>query len=159
MARRVVYLAGSIGGLNYEQASAPRDAATNRLLKLGWDVLDPLRGYEILSTLETIEEGELVQGMLGVTDTAITQRDRDDIRRSDVLMILSGNKATWGTGFEWEFAFNLGKPVVVVCEEDSKTRIHPWCRTMCSGFFTTVEEAVDFLDKWLDRGYQLGDEE
>lgn len=160
MARRTVYLSGSISGLTYNEASGPRDYATNLLLKRGWDVLDPMRGYQILNSLgdSPIEEGEHVQRLLGVTDTAITQRDRDDIRRSDVLLVFSGDHATWGTAFEWEFAVALGKPVVVICSEDSPTRDHPWCRTMCSGFFSTVDEAVAFIDRWLDRGYQLGEE-
>ena len=160
MARRTVYLAGTISGLTYGQASGPRDYAANLLLKRGWDVLDPMRGYQILSTLgdTPISEGQEVKSMLGITDTAITQRDRDDIRRSDVLLVFSGNAATWGTGFEWEFAFNLGKPIVIICDEDSPTRNHPWCRTMCSGFVSSVDEAVEFIDRWLDRGYQLGDE-
>lgn len=156
--RRIVYLSGSIGGLSYEEASGPRDYATSLLLKRGWDVLDPMRGYQILSTLETIEEGEQVQKLLGVTDTAITQRDRDDIRRSDVLLVFSGDRATWGTAFEWEYAVGLSKPIVVICSPDSPTRKHPWCRTMCCAFVSNVDEAVDFIDRWLDRGYQLGAE-
>lgn len=159
MARRTVYLSGSIGGLSYAEASGPRDYATSLLLKRGWDVLDPMRGYEILSTLETIEEGERVQTLLGVTDTAITQRDRDDIRRSDVLLIFSGDRATWGTAFEWEFAVALYKPVVVICAPASPTRKHPWCRTMSSYFAANVDEAVEFIDRWLDRGYRLEGEE
>ena len=155
MARRTVYLAGSISGLTYEQATAARNEATQLLLDAGWDVLNPMRGYEILSTLEVIGEGESKE-LLGVTDTAITQRDRDDIRRSDVLLVFSGDNPTWGTSFEWEFAAtNLGKPVVVICSKDSPTREHPWCRVMCSGFFETVETAVDFIATWLDRGYRL----
>lgn len=158
MARRIVYLSGSIGGLSYEEAAGPRDYATNLLLKRGWDVLDPMRGYQILSTLDTIEEGEQVQALLGVTDTAITQRDRDDIRRSNVLLVFSGDRPTWGTAYEWEFAVTtVGIPVVVICAVDSPTRKHPWCRTMSSYFAADVDEAVDFIDRWLDRGYQLGD--
>jgi len=157
--RRAVYLSGTIGGLSYDEAASPRDYATNLLLKNGWDVLSPMRGYEILSTLETIEEGDVVQKLLGVTDLAITQRDRDDIRRSDVLLVFSGDQSSWGTSFEWEFAATaLGKPVVVICSKDSPTRLHPWCRTMCSYFAETIDEAVDFIVRWLDRGYQLGSE-
>ena len=159
MARRTVYLAGTIGGLSYKEAASPRDLAASLLLRRGWDVLDPMRGYQILSTLETIEEGEQVQALLGVTDTAITQRDRDDIRRSDVLLVFSGDRATWGTAYEWEFAYNLGKPIVVICAADSPTRKHPWCRTMCSYFAADVQEAVSFIDRWLDRGYRLDGEE
>jgi len=156
MTRRVIYLAGMIGGLSYEEASVNRKQATNLLLERGWDVLDPMRGYEILSTLAVIEEGDKVKSLLGgVTDTAILQRDRDDIRRADLILIESGNKASWGTAFEFEFAYSLGKPIVVICDKDSPTRNHPWCRTMSSYFAETVDEAVEFIDRWYDRGYQL----
>ena len=156
MARRIVYLSGSIGGLTYDEAANPRNKAAKLLNAIGWDTLDPMRGYQILSTLDVIKEGEQVQAMLGVTDAAIIQRDTDDVRRSDVLLVFSGDKASWGTGFEWQMAYDLKKPIVVICSKDSPTRQHPWCRTMASYFAETIEEAVEFIDKWLDRGYQLG---
>ena len=156
MARRIVYLSGSIGGLSYDEAANPRNKAAKLLNAIGWDTLDPMRGYQILSTLDVIKEGEQVQNMLGVTDAAIIQRDTDDVRRSDVLLVFSGNDASWGTAFEWQMAYDLKKPIVVICDKDSPTRLHPWCRTMASYFAETIEEAVEFIDKWLDRGYQLG---
>lgn len=158
MARKVVYLCGTIGGLTYAEASDPRKYATGLLNDIGYDTLDPLRGAEILSTALKSDE-EIAEGLgaqlIGVTAMAITQRDRDDIRRADLVLIFSGNKASWGSAFEWEFAYNLGKPIVVICDKDSPTREHPWCKTMCSYFAETIEEAVDFIDRWLDRGYQL----
>lgn len=156
--RRTVYLSGRIGGLTYEEASKARNHAAALLLRTGWDILDPMRGYEILSTLKVIEEGSQVKSMLGVTDAAILQRDKDDVRRADVLLIFSGNQASWGTAFEWELAFELGKPIVVICDEDSPTREHPWCRQMASGFFANVEDAIEFINKWFDRGYRLEEE-
>lgn len=158
MTRRCVYLGGSIGGLTYDEATGPRQRATELLNAIGWDTLDPCRGYEILSTLSVIEEGEQVQTLLGVTDAAITQRDRDDIRRADVMLVISGNHSSWGTAFELEFAYNLGKPIVVICDKNSPTRTHPWCRTMCSYFAETVDEAVEFIERWLDRDYKLESE-
>lgn len=158
MARKVVYLCGTIGGLTYAEASDPRKDAAKKLNAIGYDTLDPLRGAEILSTLgdQEIAEGLGAQ-LIGVTATAITQRDRDDIRRADVLLIFSGNKASWGSAFEWEFAYTLGKPIVVICDKDSPTREHPWAKTMCSYFAETIDEAVEFIDRWLDRCYQLGE--
>jgi nucleoside 2-deoxyribosyltransferase len=154
--RRVVYLSGRIAGLTYDEAVAKRDAATKMLNERNWDVLDPMRGKEILSTLAVIDEVESKKLLGGATDAAIVQRDFDDVRRADAIIVLSGDEPSWGTAYEWAIAhFHFQKPVVVVCSKDSPTRIHPWCLSMSSGFFETVEEAILFIDTWLDRGYQL----
>lgn len=152
--RRVVYLAGGISGLSYEQASSKRTLATELLTARDWDVLDPLRGKEVLSSLDTIDESRAMT-LLGTTASAITQRDRDDIRRADVVLVLTGDTPSWGTAFEWEFAYSLGKPIVVVASEDAPCRVHPWCQVMTSYFAGTVEEAVEFISTWLDRKYRL----
>lgn len=153
--RRVVYLSGTIGGLTYEQATKDRNLATQLLLFADWDILDPMRGYDILSTVEVIEEGDGAKRLLGITDEAICQRDRDDIRRCDVLLVLTGDAPTWGTAFEIEFAHSLGKPIVFVASATAKSRSHPWCRSMTSYFAETVEEAVEFIVRWYDREYKL----
>ena len=157
MARKVAYLAGSISGLTYQEATATRNTIKQQLANLGWDSLDPMRGKEILSSLEAIDEQQSIR-LLGVTDAAIIERDYDDLRRADVLLILSGDRPSWGTAFEWGIAhFQMRKPVVVICAPDSFTRTHPWCKLMASYFADSVEDAVDFLTHWLHRGYVLGD--
>jgi len=153
--RRVVYLSGGIANLSYEEATKARNEAKLELARRGWDSLDPMRGKEILSSLGTMDEKKATE-LLGVTPAAIIQRDFDDVRRADALLVLSGNKASWGTAFEWAIAeFVYKKPVVVVCDKDSTTRDHPWCKQMASYFAETVEEAIAFLDEWFDRGYIL----
>lgn len=154
--RRVIYLSGTIANLTYDEATAKRNETTRRLTEKGWDVLDPMRGKEILSTLAIIDETKSKELLGGVTDAAIVQRDYDDVRRADAIIVLSGDKPSWGTAFEWAMAhFLFQKPVVVVASKDSPTRDHPWCKSMSSYFAETVEEAVEFIDRWLDRGYKL----
>lgn len=158
--RRVVYLSGRIANCTYDEATAARNQAKTELLARGWDSLDPMRGKEILSSLRTIDE-ERASDLLGVTPAAIIQRDFDDVRRADALLVLSGHEPSWGTAFEWCIAhFMMHKPVVVVAPTDTEggraTRAHPWCKTMASYFAETVAEAIDFLDRWFDRGYSMG---
>lgn len=160
MARRVVYLSGQIGGLTFEAASAGRDKAADLLHRAKWDTLDPMRGYQILSTLDDapIQDND-TKRLLGVTDQAILQRDEDDIRRSDVILIFTGDTPTWGTAFEWQMAYSLKKPIVVIASLNARAREHPWCRSMASYFAESIEEAVRFITEWLDRGYSLDDRE
>lgn|SRR3990167_9266858 len=154
--RRVVYLSGNIAGRTYQEATEARNEAKRLLGVRGWDTLDPMRGKEILSTVSVIDEKVSKELLGGITDQAIIQRDFDDVRRSDALLVLSGDRASWGTAFEWSIAhFLYQKPIVVVASLDSPTRDHPWCKSMASYFAPTVEDAVDFLDRWFDRGYVL----
>jgi nucleoside 2-deoxyribosyltransferase len=151
--RRVVYLSGNLSGRMFSAAAKERHAATLLLLERGWDVLDPLRGREILSTLATPMDGPEQERLLGATATALVQRDEDDIARADVVMILTGNHPSWGTAFEWYLAARvLHKPVVVV---GTRHKDHPWCKHYAGYFAETIEEAVEFLDSFLDRGYRL----
>ena len=153
--RRIVYLAGAIANLSYEDATAARIRARQCFVDRGWDVLDPMRGKEVLSTLAFIDEKAATR-LLGVTEAAIVQRDFDDLRRADVILILSGDAPSWGTAFEWSLShFHFQKPVVVVAGLDAPVRNHPWCKVMTSAFCSSVEEAADFIDRWLDRGYSL----
>ena len=155
MARRVAYLSGGIAGLSYEDAISTRNAIKAELAEIGWDSLDPMRAKEVLSSLDTIDERS-AKALLGVTDAAIVQRDYDDLRRADILLVLSGDRPSWGTAMEWAIAhFQLHKPVVVICAPDSPTREHPWCKTMTSYFASNIMDAVDFIDRWLDRQYVL----
>jgi len=153
--RRVVYLSGGIANLSYEEATTARNEIKEKLATRGWDSLDPMRGKEILSSLATMDEKK-ASDLLGVTASAIVQRDFDDVRRADALLVLSGNKPSWGTAFEWAITeFLYRKPVIVVCDKDSPTRDHPWCKLMTAYFAETLDEAVEFLNRWFDRGYIL----
>jgi len=151
--RRTVYLSGTLSGRMYSAAAKERHQATILLLERGWDVLDPLRGRQILSTLTDPMDGPETTRLLGVTEAALVQRDEDDIARCDVLLVLTGNHASWGTAFEWMLAARAyHKPVVVV---GTRSKDHPWCKHYAGYFAETIEEAVEFLDTFLDRGYRL----
>lgn len=154
--RRVVYLSGALAGHTYQQAKTDHDKAASLLLARGWDILDPLRGREILSTLQQPMDGPETVALLGVTDAALIQRDEDDVHRADVVLILTGDYPSWGTAMEWaEAAILYHKPVVVV---GTKYKDHPWCKHYASYFAETVEDAINFLDSFLDRGYRLAEE-
>jgi len=151
--RRCVYLSGRIEALKYAEAIRDRNTATELLVARKWDVLDPCRGG-----VENPKDGGFLDG--GMTsgqnlDAAIIFRDLDDIRRADVVLVLTASEASWGTGMEWSYAaIALGKPVVAV-DPDRKGRNHPWLRHHCLFFADTIEEAVEWIDRFLDRGYRL----
>ncbi len=154
MTRRVVYLSGRIEGLSYEDATADRNKAKDILSRYAWDVLDPMRNKESLKGQGEIND-KLRSLDPSLTDAAIIFRDLDDIRRADVVIVLSGSHASWGTAMEWSYAaITLGKPVVVV-DSEGTGRKSPWCRHHAVYFADSLDEAVIWIIRYLDRGYQL----
>lgn len=144
--RKVVYLSGRIADLTYEEATKRRNRLRKLLEERGWQVLDPMEGKEILSSVKKIKEEEACE-LLGVEDSAIIQRDLQDIHAASVILICSGNDPSWGTGMEWGFsAIALQKPVVVI---GLKHRDHPWCSHFASYFAKTEREAVAFMEEWF----------
>ncbi len=154
MTRRVVYLSGRIEGLSYEEATIDRIKATDSLRNAEWDVLDPMRHKETLKGQGVIDD-KLRGTDSSLTDAAIVFRDLDDIRRADVVIVLSGSQASWGTAMEWSYAaITHGKPVVVV-DPEGTGRNSPWCRHHAVYFADNLDEAVIWIVHYLDRGYQL----
>jgi nucleoside 2-deoxyribosyltransferase len=153
--RRVVYLSGRIDQLGYAEAIRERQEAAEALLMVGWDVLDPTRGG-----VEDPKTGHFLDGTMTSgqnLDAAIIFRDLDDIRRADVIMVLTASTPSWGTAMEWSYAaIALGKPVVAV-DPEHKGRQSPWCRAHCLFFADTIAEAVEWINQFLDRGYRLDD--
>ena len=149
MTRRAVYLSGRIDGLHYDEAVAKRSEATKLLVAAGWDVLDPMRGKTDLTG------GVITDGSTNRSDAEIVLRDIDDMRRCDVMLVLTGDTPSYGTEMEWGYVgIALRKPIVAV-DEAGTARKSPWPRYHTMFFGDTVAEACEWLIGNLDRDYQL----
>ncbi len=148
--RRTVYLSGRIDGLHYDEAIAARGIAADMLVAGGWDILDPMRGTK------TILEGKIINDDASQRpDSAIILRDLDDIKRCDVLLVLTADDPSYGTLMEWGWAgIALRKPIVAI-DIKKKARKSPWPRFHTMFFADTVEEGCKWIIHNLDRGYQL----
>lgn len=141
----IVYLSGRIDHLTYEEAVAGRRKATEMLLNAGWDVLDPMRGKEALASAPLISA-------TGLSDAAIVYRDLDDIRRADVVLVLTASEPSYGTLMEWGIAAHeFAKPVVAV-DPLQRARQSPWCRYFTLHFADSIEDAVDWISSYLTHG-------
>lgn len=138
--RPVVYLAGPINGLTYEQAIAWREEL--RLLLPGFTILSPMRGKADLAGTGILK-GPYGQSLL-CRPEAIVMRDLTDVDRAD-LLIVNGLQGTLGTAIEVGYAVARQKPVVLIEPLESSLRLHPFARRLPRVILVeTLADAAEF---------------
>lgn len=119
-APKSVYLAGQITGLTFDEAADWRNLVKGQLAEHGIEGLSPLCGKEYLREIGVLGcDGDRygVYGLLS-TNKGITQRDRWDAQRCDVLLVnlMHAPKASIGTVMEIAWADACRKPIVLAME-------------------------------------------
>lgn len=118
----LIYLAGPITGLDWKAATEWRknlidkfkDASNGRN---NYIALSPLRGKEYLENETDIKDS--YHGYRMSTPKAITERDLNDVRRSDLIIVnfIGAERVSIGTVLEIGAAKILNKPVILVIED------------------------------------------
>jgi len=136
-----IYLSGPMKGLEYGKAEGWRLYAAERL-KDAFEVLTPMRGEEGLKRRGTIQD-VMPENLFG-TDQGITVRDRNDILRSDVLLVnLKGaTEVSVGTVAEIFWADILRKPIILVMEPGN-VHNHPLIRSVAGFIERDLDKAID----------------
>lgn len=118
----LIYLAGPISGLSWEQATEWRTDLTKRFKeastgRINYITLSPLRGKEYLKYEKDIKDSYADYTMS--TPKAITERDLNDVRRSDLIIanFLGATKVSIGTVFEIGAARALNIPIILIIED------------------------------------------
>ena len=139
----IVYLAGPITGLSYNEAVSWR-ANAKQALAPEIDCADPMRGVEFLR-----HETELQPSYSSypfTTNRGLMRRCHFDVCRSTALLVnlLGAPSRSIGTVMELAWAYHLHKPVVVVMENaDNVHDLHPL-------LLETFDYRVDDLDYALE---------
>ncbi|QJD54350.1 nucleoside deoxyribosyltransferase [Aminobacter phage Erebus] len=115
MKTTVIYLAGPITGS--ANAKGWREAATDRLLGLGFEVINPM-----LIEASTMDDHEVVK------------LDFRAVLKSSALLV-DARRPSWGTAMEVLFAFQTNIPVIAWGVEDPAAA-SPWLRH--HAYFTTA---------------------
>jgi len=143
-----VYLAGPITGLTYDEGQDWREYARLELKHHGIVAWSPLRSKTYLREIGVLDNaGTPDSAYIGLNPMSepkgITQRDRFDTQRSDVvLMNLLGAKAvSIGTMIEAGWADSARVPLVVAMEEDNIHR-HAMLNEVAGFIVTSLPEAI-----------------
>lgn len=139
----LVYLAGPIAGLSWDNAAGWYEGAES-LLAPDVVCLKPLRAERFLEGTARINAG--YPDRPTSTDKGITAKSRDDVRRSDLVLanFLPAERASIGSCVEFGWADAFRKPVVAVVEPGS-IHDHPMLRQIAGWTVPTLEEACEIV--------------
>jgi len=150
----IVYLAGPISGLTWEEATKWRQDVAAQLGDLGITVRDPFRGKDFIKrkikrqggfdteALAVHKKGEhpLVSGH------GIVMRDLWDVASCDMLLVnfLGADRVSIGTVVEIATARAKGKYILVVME-DGNPHQHPFITELASMVLDDWDEALSLV--------------
>jgi len=148
---RVIYISGTIEGRSFAEVTTQRDEISAKLVDAGFAVCDPMRhkGKDLGSGRTKLD--------LANTDFDITEiigRDENDVRDSDALLVLTGDKPSTGTWLEFGLAiYECQIPVVVIAPKlrakmDEVGRIVDWTGGKATKVVSDGDEAVEFF-RWM----------
>ena len=144
----LVYLAGPISGLTYDQGQTWREYACQQFPQEIRGI-SPLRCKEELRSKGVIHDSYPDNPL--TTDRGITTRDRQDCTRADALLInLVGAKyASPGTSIEFGWADAHRIPTVVVIEDQGNPYDHPMVRDLTGFRVNNLDDGIAVIEKLL----------
>lgn len=139
----LVYLAGPITGLTYDQSTDWREKV-HKALAPDIDTLSPMRAKAYLKTLPADLIGDEYADRILSTQKAITSRDRWDTMRADLVIFnfLGATKASIGTAIELGWADAARVPGLLVMEESGNVHDHSMVRETTGWRVSTLEDAI-----------------
>lgn len=154
----LVYLAGAIAGLAYDDATDWRWQAGIALQERGIETLNPMRAKDALygRNGEPISKNFRDYEEKGVffSSAGIMLRDSNDVKRADALLVnlLGLRSFSAGTIMELGWAYLLGKPAVVAIEREGNPHLnHPMIHEAMRFHVDTLDEALDAVAIILNR--------
>ena len=127
----IVYLAGPIEGIPFEQAKGWRETATSFFKEHGVTTLDPTRRKQFHDQPYSYDLAK-----------KIVRLDVNDIHQSHVVLLNlkeRGQGRAWGTICEMVIAASRDRAVIAVLEEGFK---HPFVDVFCTEIHHTLEDAM-----------------
>lgn len=157
----IIYLAGPIAGLTYNESTDWREWFEESLPQC--DVRSPMRGKQFLEHLRrTIPEGNEAQQAheyaIDAVDRAVSmpqaivRRDHWDVHEADILVVnLHGAKTvSIGTMYELAWAYHAHKPAIVIMEEEGNPNDHPFTRLAAYIVVQSLDQARNVVNTLLN---------
>lgn len=142
-----IYLAGPIGHLSFEDATAWRESAKKKLEAAGIAAYSPMRSKDFLNALPVMPSKPNVYDHPLATSKGVMARDHHDCISADALLVnFKGfTKVSLGTAMELAWAYDRHIPVVVVAEPDNVNISHPMATEAVDFRVDTIEEAIELI--------------
>ena len=145
----LIYLAGPISGLTYDEGQGWRDFVA---LQLPQEIrcMSPLRAkadqLNSVGVIKASYENHPLTSQMG-----ITTRDRFDVMRADAVLFnfLGAETVSIGTVMEVAWADAFRKPIVLVMENDANIHDHPMVRAVSGFRVDNLDDAVEVLTSIL----------
>lgn len=134
-----VYLAGKMGGRMGHDVLEERYLAAKACDEAGIEYYDPAEGENIIAN----EPVDLRMGF--ETMRRFVAKDEYAIKQCDVLLVLTADTPSEGTGLEIGLALSLGMPVVLVGQKRANGELMGFWNVKASAIFATVEEATEWI--------------
>lgn len=148
-----VYLSGPITGLTYSDARYGWRTQVAARMKDGIKVLSPMRheGHlaEIKGALAEHYPDHYFSG-----SKIIVEKDRLDIKRSDIILVnlLGAQRVSIGTVAEVGMAYEQGKQIVLVMEDAGNVHDHPFITQLAALRLNNIDDAIDAINALLSEG-------
>jgi len=137
-----VYLSGRVANLSYKEAIRERDILTDKLNAVGIKCRNPMRGKQHLTSCKTIDNSVFKNGL---TIQECINRDLNDVRNVDAVVVLTGDDASWGTAGEFYYAtWICPKPTLVI----AKNHVGGWLEYYATRIVPDFDSAVEVLVHW-----------
>lgn len=151
----LVYLAGPITGLEFEEVNDWREKVTYTLPGHIHGI-SPLRNKNYLKGTGPLRDAynqDQVGSMLS-TGRGIFERDFYDVNRCDAVLanFLGSKKVSIGTVMELAWAKQLQKPVVLVIEDEGNIHEHSMLMECASFRVNNLQQGVEILSALLTTG-------
>jgi hypothetical protein len=149
-----VYIAGKMSSRYVEDVKSERRRAKEELAKLGMMAVDPAAAEE---RLWPHHKRAKISGKFNYKVMAsMVHHDKWLIRRSDVLLVLTGDVPSEGTNAEFLYAKTIGIPVVMIAPERVKGNWMGWTNVLVGeeNLFPDLKSAVRFINKTYKKDYE-----
>jgi nucleoside 2-deoxyribosyltransferase len=150
MKEYLLYCAGPIKGLSYEQAVSWRNYIAQKLPSY-IRVVSPMRGKDYLKNEKRII-GSYEKYPLS-SKKGITCRDRNDVMRCDMMLLnfLGAREVSIGSVIEIGWADAFRKPIILAMEKDN-IHCHPMIEEVAGFIVPTLDEAIEIIVSVLSPG-------
>ena len=148
------YLSGCLAGRYAAEVTEERALATKVLAKCGLRAIDPAEAQSAL--WGSSKKAKVSKSMKRKLMTTMVIRDKSLIRRSDILLLLTGDIISDGSYKEVDYAQRCEIPVVLVSPKRYTEELMGWTNILVpkDHIFPTVEKAAAFIKRKYAKDYE-----